>query len=516
MRTLRSRLGHVAVVLLVLSGCGSSDKAQVSGTGQVRMNVVLPNGATISTVNWTLDCGPTSPVPNPGPYHQTGSWDVSHSNTISGVIGGIPLADTFCTLSLSARDSLAPTTAPNCTGVVANVSPGSLSAVGLSCTDQKTIQAGSGTQSISTQSAVTTTQGVHTCAGLTFYSASPAEVNVDSSIALSATATAPADGATVTIQWSSSDGQLTPAANTGTSATYKCGAVGLVNITVTANDNFVGVNGTTCSPQSSATFTVNCTQGSLVGPGTGGASSTGGAAPTGGAGEPCQCNGTGPSGPVTVACGQSACGSDYIIYSCSDSVFTLTGQSCAPPCQCSGTGPSGPVTVACGQSACGSDYIIYSCSDSVFTLTGQSCADSGAPCQCNGTGPSGPVTVACGQSACGSDYIIYSCSDSVFTLTGQSCAPPCQCSGTGPSGPVTVACGQSACGSDYIIYSCSDSVFTLTGQSCADSGAPCQCTGTGPSGPVTVACGQSACGSDYITYSCSASGWTSTGQACSP
>ncbi len=316
MRSVISKSMMLGLTLVALSGCSSSDKAQVGGTGQVRMNVTLPeDGATISTVFWTLDCGPTNPaIPNgqtQGPYHQTGSWDVSHSNTVSGVIGGIPNADGFCTLSLSATDSLAPTTAPNCTGVVANVAPGSLSAVGLTCVDQKTIVVGGGTQSISTQSTVTppvcqSQSCVHTCAGLTFYSASPAEVSVGSSISLSATATAPADGATVTIGWS--DGGSFSA--TGTSATYTCTSVGPVSITVTANDNFVGVNGTTCSPQSSAGFTVNCTSCGTCGststggaPGTGGAPATGGAWPTGGA---MPAGGTATGG--TLATGTSATG----------------------------------------------------------------------------------------------------------------------------------------------------------------------------------------------------------------
>jgi hypothetical protein len=243
----------------------------------------------------------------------------------------------------------------------------------------------------------------------------------------------------------------------------------------------------------------------------------------------CQCNGNGPGDvPVTVACGQSACGSDYQMYSCSASGFTLTGPACGGPdagaCQCSGMGPGNvPVTVACGQSACGSDSQMYSCSASGFTATGQPCGgpDAGA-CQCSGMGPGNvPVTVSCGQSTCGSDYQTYSCSVSGFILTGPACGGPdagaCQCSGMGPGKvPVTVACGQSACGSDYQMYSCSASGFTATGQPCGgpDAGA-CQCSGMGPGNvPVTVSCGQSTCGSDYQTYSCSVSGFILTGPAC--
>jgi hypothetical protein len=157
---------------------------------------------------------------------------------------------------------------------------------------------------------------------------------------------------------------------------------------------------------------------------------------------PCECYGTGPSGPVTVACGQSACGSDYHMYSCGTAGWSATGQACAGApdagatvdtgsCQCSGTGPGGtPITVSCGQSACGSDYQTYSCGSSGWSSTGQACsvgADAGSAvdtgvCQCSGTGPGGtPISVSCGQSACGSDYQTYSCGSSGWSGTGSPC-----------------------------------------------------------------------------------------------
>ena len=198
---------------------------------------------------------------------------------------------------------------------------------------------------------------------------------------------------------------------------------------------------------------------------------------------------------------------------------------CGASCHCDGTGPSGPVTVSCGQSACGQDLMTYNCSSGGWSLTGQACS---ASCQCQGTGPGNtPLTVDCGQTACGSDYYRYSCDTAGWSWTGQACtgnadagSGPCQCTGTGPGGAsVTVDCGQTACGSNLFSYSCSASGWALTGQTCSvdsDAGvAGCQCTGTGPGGaPVTASCGNSACGSNHITYACSASGWSSTGQGC--
>jgi hypothetical protein len=83
----------------------------------------------------------------------------------------------------------------------------------------------------------------------------------------------------------------------------------------------------------------------------------------------CTCHGTGPGGvPVTASCDEEACGSDYTVYLCTALGWSGSGQSCGSSpdggvCECHGAGPGGvPVTVSCGQSACGSDYFTYSCS----------------------------------------------------------------------------------------------------------------------------------------------------------
>ena len=269
--------------------------------------------------------------------------------------------------------------------------------------------------------------------------------------------------------------------------------------------------------------------------GTGGGDAAGDGA---GAGEEtglCRCTGTGTDGPVTADCGQSACGSDHMIYSCSEAGWSWTGQSCpsavdAGGCNCLGTGPGGVLLTAdCGQSACGSDYMTYSCGSAGWLWTGQGCTsgavDAGA-CACLGTGPGdAPVSADCGQSACGSDYMSYSCNAAGWSWTGQGCtsgaadAGACACLGTGPGDvPVSADCGQSACGSDYMTYSCGSAGWLWTGQGCTsgavDAGA-CACLGTGPGdAPVSADCGQSACGSDYMSYSCNAAGWSWTGDPC--
>ena len=145
----------------------------------------------------------------------------------------------------------------------------------------------------------------------------------------------------------------------------------------------------------------------------------------------CKCNGAGPGNvPVTVSCGQSTCGSDYLTYACSASGWSRIGQSCGGGpdggiCECVGAGPGNvPVTVSCGQSTCGSDYLTYACSASAWTRTGQFCGggSDGGVCECVGAGPGNvPVTVSCGQSTCGSDYLTYACSTSGWSRTGTPC-----------------------------------------------------------------------------------------------
>jgi hypothetical protein len=176
--------------------------------------------------------------------------------------------------------------------------------------------------------------------------------------------------------------------------------------------------------------------------------------------------GSGVSITVTATSSASTMSAQY--------VFTLLPDNGI--CECIGAGPGNvPVTVACGQSTCGTDFMTYACSASGFSPTGQSCApgiDAG-PCECIGAGPGNvPVTVACGQSTCGTDFMTYACSASGFSPTGQSCAPgidtgPCECIGAGPGNvPVTVACGQSTCGTDFMTYACSASGFSLVGSPC--------------------------------------------------
>jgi len=206
----------------------------------------------------------------------------------------------------------------------------------------------------------------------------------------------------------------------------------------------------------------------------------------------CSCSGVGINGPVTRSCGGTTCGTDYNTYQCTPGGWSSTGVACtgqedmASSCSCSGTGINGPVTVACGQTTCGTDSNTYECTPQGFTPFASGCSSTPADManqncsSCSGVGINGPVTISCGQITCGTDHNFYSCNNGTFSPTGQACTgnedlatpgpdlaqPPCQCSGVGFNGPVTISCGQQTCGTDSNLYMCTDHGFVPTGNAC--------------------------------------------------
>jgi hypothetical protein len=263
----------LGLALVAISGCSTSgDKSSDQGTGQIKMNIDLGAGDTLSSVNWTLTCSPTA-----APLG-SGAFSVGNSNTVSGVIGGVPVGDT-CTLVLSGSDSKNPAgNPPNCNVTVSNISAGSVGTASMVCQDPGSVLPAGAISNIGTSVSVTTATGAsHQCAGIAWYTVNPAEVNVGSSIALFDATTTTTDGASAASSWSFSDGTATAA---GVSASYTCTTPGTVHVTLSVQDNFTGVSGT--CPASTNTFDVTCTTPNH--PGAGGATSTGGSSslPTGG------------------------------------------------------------------------------------------------------------------------------------------------------------------------------------------------------------------------------------------
>jgi len=80
-------LGVVGGAAAAFNGCStrsSSDGVQSAPdqTGSVGVALQLAPGLTLDTVSYTIT--------GPGGFTKTGSLDVSHSGTVSGVIGGLP------------------------------------------------------------------------------------------------------------------------------------------------------------------------------------------------------------------------------------------------------------------------------------------------------------------------------------------------------------------------------------------------------------------------------------------
>jgi hypothetical protein len=158
-------------------------------------------------------------------------------------------------------------------------------------------------------------------------------------------------------------------------------------------------------------------------------------------GPTCTCSGVGLNGPVTVNCGESTCGTDSNLWTCNPgNTWSGPGGACnAPPdlsnppqpdlsggmCTCSGVSSSGPVTVNCGETTCGTDFHTWTCaSQSLWTGPGAPCgaADLSGPCTCSGVGINGPVTVNCGQSTCGTDNNLWTCNtQDMWTGPGGPC-----------------------------------------------------------------------------------------------
>jgi hypothetical protein len=232
----------------------------------------------------------------------------------------------------------------------------------------------------------------------------------------------------------------------------------------------------------------------------------------------CTCSGTGMSGPVTVSCGQTTCGTDDNTYLCSASGWSLQAEGCGSVaadagCSCSGGGTNGQLTVACGGTTCGEDHNTYLCTAGVWSYSAAGCAG----CSCSGGGTNGQLTVACGATTCGEDHNTYLCNgNGAWTYSAAGCAG-CSCSGGGTNGQLTVACGATTCGEDHNTYLCNgNGTWSYSAAGCTGSAdAGCSCSGGGTDGQLTVACGATTCGEDHNTYLCNGNGtWSYSAAGC--
>ena len=205
--------------------------APTDNTGTVGMQLTLPGGEQVNSVTWTVTTlnadGGTTVV-------QTNTVNLSNSETVSFLIGGLPAGEAY-TIALfgTSADGTATcvgsaqfdTTARTTTNV----------SVLLQCTTPPS-EAGS----------AQINGTAYSCASVSSISVSPAETTVGHTAAVSASASGPlGDGGALQYAWTATSGSFdTPnAAN----ANFTCSAGGAVTLTLTVSDGPVP-DGGSCNP----------------------------------------------------------------------------------------------------------------------------------------------------------------------------------------------------------------------------------------------------------------------------
>lgn len=215
------------------NGCSTPAPLQNGGgdVGQLGVALALAPGSSLGIVNYTIT--------GPNNFMKSGSFDVSHSSTLSATIGGLPAGMGYnITLSGTASDG-----ATMCLGSATfDVMAHQTTAVTVHLTCHEPARTGS----------VSVNGTLNICPVADGVSATPAEVAVGSSLSLAVAAhDSDAGPAALSYQWTASAGVLTNAAST--TPTFFCNAVGPAIVTVSVSD---GDSAPGCA--ASASVTVTC------------------------------------------------------------------------------------------------------------------------------------------------------------------------------------------------------------------------------------------------------------------
>ena len=191
-----------------------SDGDHQNDTGMVTVALVIPSGAAINSVAFTIT--------GPGSFSRTGTIDVSHSSTISASVGSIPAGGPY-TVNLTATATDGQTT---CGGMQTfNIAAGMTTPVTVHVLCHEPARTGS----------VLVTGGVNVCPVIDGISSSPSEVVVGSSIALAAAAhDADSAPAALTYAWTAPSGSFASAV--GQTTSFTCTQAGTVSISLTVSD----------------------------------------------------------------------------------------------------------------------------------------------------------------------------------------------------------------------------------------------------------------------------------------
>jgi hypothetical protein len=218
-------------------GSGTPGAAsQATETGQVGMELTLPGGETINTVNYTIT--------GPNGFTRSNSVPVQNSTTISFTVGGIPAGNNYSiTISGASADGTVTCSGSATFSVVAQMTTTVTDTLQCSATVP---EAGAIAVNAPTYACATTFQGA--------ISASPSETTVGGSVTLQATAAGPNPN-TLTYAWSAPSGTLS-APNSSTT-NFTCTTQGQVTVTVSVSDGAVPDGAAAC-PAASSTVLITC------------------------------------------------------------------------------------------------------------------------------------------------------------------------------------------------------------------------------------------------------------------
>ena len=224
-------LGTLAVG--AFQGCTANRPSSNAGdqaVGSVGLALQLGPGQTLNSVAYTIT--------GPNNYSKTGTLDVSHSSTISGTIGGIPAGNGY-TITLNGTTTNGGTT---CLGsAMFSITAHQTTSVAVHLTCHEAAVTGS----------VLVNGTLNICPQIDGLSASPAEVIVGSSIALSASGhDTDAGPSALAYSWTATSGTFVNAAAASTS--FTCTTAGPATLTLALTD---GDPAASCTDHLSVTVT---------------------------------------------------------------------------------------------------------------------------------------------------------------------------------------------------------------------------------------------------------------------
>lgn len=221
----------LAVVACGSEGAPATSHPSTEQAGEGSLGLTLTSGATLSSVSYTI-IGPAS-------FSKAGSLDVSHSTTLSGLIGGIPGgAGYVITLSASTADA-----SLTCGGSATfNVTPRQTTPVSVAVTCKEPAKTGS----------LLVNGALNVCPVVDGLNLTPSELIVGGSVVVNAAAhDADAGPTALSYQWTASSGTLS--STNAQNPTFTCTAAGTATLTLKVSDG-----DPTADCADSATATVTC------------------------------------------------------------------------------------------------------------------------------------------------------------------------------------------------------------------------------------------------------------------